>query len=69
MTVILWLVDPLLQVLPEVAEDVSTTLLPAQNLIGPDVVMVGTDGAGETVTVTGDELPERQPLASVRFTE
>jgi len=68
-TVILWLVDPLLQVLPEVAEEVSTTLLPSQNVVGPDAVMVGTVGAGETVTVTGDELPERQPLASVRFTE
>ena len=65
----LWLVDPLFQVLPEAAEEVRTTLLPWQNEVVPDAVMVGTAGAGETETVTGDEFPEIQPLASVLFTE
>lgn len=40
-----------------------TTLPPAQKVVGPAAVMVGAGGAGSTVTVTGADDPERQPLA------
>ena len=47
-------------------ETVRVTLPPAQKVVGPPAEIVG-DGAGLTVTLTGDELP-LQPLGSVTFT-
>lgn len=39
------------QVFPELAEDVKTTELPAQNVVGPPAVTFGAAGIGFTVTV------------------
>jgi hypothetical protein len=40
-TTILWVVAPLLQMLPEAALEVSVTLPPWQNVVGPFAVIVG----------------------------
>lgn len=42
-------------------EDVSVTEPPVQNVVGPLVVMVGTEGIGFTVTVTGAEGADVHP--------
>jgi hypothetical protein len=42
-------------------EDVSTTLLPEQNVVGPPAEMVGTAGIGFTVTVIAVEGSDVQP--------
>jgi hypothetical protein len=39
-------------------DEVSTTLLPEQNVVGPPAEIVGTDGMGLTVTETGVELAD-----------
>lgn len=39
------------QVFPELAEEVKTTELPAQNVVGPPAVTVGAAGIGFTVIV------------------
>lgn len=39
------------QVFPELAEEVSRTELPAQNVVGPPAVIVGAGGIGFTVIV------------------
>jgi len=39
-------VAPVLQVLPVTALDVSSTLPPAQNVVGPTAVITGADGMG-----------------------
>ena len=48
-----WVVSPVDQTLPVAALEVSTTLSPAQNVVGPEAVIVGVAGVGFTVTVTG----------------
>ena len=50
-TLIACVVAPLLQRLLFGVEDVSVTLPPAQKVVGPDGVIVGTGGFGLTVTV------------------
>lgn len=50
------------QVLPAAEEDVSVTEPPAQKVVGPPAVIVGTGGSGFTVTVT-EAGAEVQPLA------
>ena len=58
----LLVVSPVLQVLPDVALDVSVTLPPEQKLSGPLAVITGFAGAVITLTVAGLEVAE-QPLA------
>ena len=53
------------QVLPEVAEEVSTTEPPAQNVVGPPAVMVGVGGIGFTVTFTAVLELEIHPFPSI----
>ena len=48
--------------------EVSTTLPPVQNVVGPPGVMVGAEGSGFTVTVVPAEAAELQP-AVVTTTE
>ena len=60
-TVILVVVSPVLQVLPDDALEVSTTLPPAQNVVGPPALMVGAEGIGLTVTVVADDDADVQP--------
>ena len=43
--------------------DVSVTLPPAQNVVGPPGVIVGVAGAGFTVTVVEDDGALEQPFA------
>lgn len=61
-------VEPLDQVFPPVALDVSTTLPPMQKVVGPLAVMVGVKTDGKTLTETGEEV-EEQPLLPVTVTE
>ena len=42
-------------------EEVRTTELPLQKVVGPPAVMVGTAGFGLTVTLNAVEFPEVQP--------
>jgi hypothetical protein len=51
-TVIDWVVSPVDHKLPVAADDVNTTLPPAQNVVGPPGVIVGVGGNGFTVPVT-----------------
>ena len=67
-TVMDWVVAPLLQVLPVAALDVSVTLPPSQKVVAPDVLTVGVAGTGFTVTVTGVEAADWQ-LPFVTYTE
>lgn len=54
------------QVFPDVAEEVSTTEPPVQNVVGPPVEIVGTGGAGFTVTfVPDEEATQPEPLPAV----
>jgi len=46
--------------LPEVAEDVSVTVFPAQKVVDPLAVMVGVLGDGFIVITTGVEFVEVQ---------
>ena len=61
-TVIDCVVAPFDQVFPVADEDVRTTEPPAQNVVGPPAVMVGTGGTGFTVTVV-EAAAEVQPFA------
>ena len=63
------MVAPVDQVFPVAFDEVNTTLPPAQKLNGPLAEMVGADGVASTVTVTGCELNEKQPLALAYETE
>ena len=58
-------VAPVLQLLPMGLLDVRVTLPPAQNVVGPDGLIVGVAGVGFTVTVTGSETAEVQPAVTV----
>lgn len=44
-------------------ELVKVTLPPIQKLVGPDAEIVGVEGTGFTVTVTGTAVAELQPKA------
>ena len=59
-------VAPLDQRYDTAGEDVSTTLPPAQKVVGPPAVIAGV-GSGFTVTAVDVEVPE-QPFASVTVT-
>ena len=48
--------------LPLALLDVSVTLPPVQNVVGPPALMVGVAGIGFTVTVVGAEAALVQPL-------
>jgi hypothetical protein len=62
LTVMLWVVAPPgLHTLPEVLLLVSTTLPPAQKVVGPPALIVGVAGFGFTVTVV-PVLVALQPL-------
>lgn len=54
---------PGLQVLLVALELVKVTLPPIQKLVGPDAEIVGVEGTGFTVTVTGTAVAELQPKA------
>ena len=45
---------------------VRITLPPAQNVVGPEGVIVGTAGVGVTVTTTGVEVAEVHPAAIIK---
>ncbi|MNU79314.1 hypothetical protein D3C71_689280 [compost metagenome] len=64
-TVIAWVVPPFDQVFPVVADDVKTTEPPAQNVVGPPAVIVGTAGSGFTVTVVATDVAEQTPFETV----
>ena len=53
-------VAPVLNKFPVAAEEVTTTLPPAQKVSGPLAVMVGV-GSGLTVTVIGADVPPHGP--------
>ncbi len=61
-TVIDWDVDPFDQVFPEVLDDVSVTDPPEQKVVDPLVEIVGAVGAAFTVTVSGLDVAEHDPL-------
>src|SRR5258708_38102794 len=69
-----WLVAPpiglplSLHWLPLALLDVSVTLPPAQNVVGPPGVIVGVAGIGLTVTTTAAEAALVQELPSVTLT-
>lgn len=64
-TVIDWVVSPVDQVFPLVAEDVKVIDPPAQKEFGPLPVIVGTGGVGFTVTGVAAEVEEQDPLETV----
>jgi hypothetical protein len=60
-TKIVCVVAPVFQVFPVALLELSTTLPPAQNVVGPPAVMLGV-GGGETVfTVTEAGLDKHPP--------
>lgn len=61
LTVMDCVVAPLDQKLLLAEEDVKVTEPPAQNVVGPLAVMVGTAGMELTVTVIGEEAGDVQP--------
>ncbi len=56
-------VAPVDQRLPVADDDVSTTLPPAQKVVGPLAVIVGVAGVGVTVIVVAEEAGDTQPEA------
>jgi hypothetical protein len=62
-TEIVRVVAPLLQRLPEVADEVKVTPPPSQKVVGPKAVIVGVLGFGLTVTDVAAEGAEVQELA------
>lgn len=59
----LWVVAPPGdQTLPAAVEEVKMTLPPAQNVVGPPAVIVGAAGGAVTVTVTGVDAADVQPV-------
>jgi hypothetical protein len=60
-TVMDCVVAPVDQTFPVVADDVKTTLPPAQKVNGPPAEIVGVDGIGFTVTVVPADATEVQP--------
>lgn len=60
-----WEIAPVDHVFPETADDVNVTEPPAQNVVGPLAVIVGTAGIGFTVTTVGTDVEEHDPLETV----
>lgn len=60
-----WVVAPFDQVFPVAAEEVKTTEPPAQKVVGPPAVIVGTGGSGLTVTVVTADVAEQVPFETV----
>jgi hypothetical protein len=56
--------SPLLHTLPELALERRMTLPPEQNVVEPEVEIVGVGGVGLTVTTVGVETAEVQPSAT-----
>lgn len=54
---------------PVADEDVKVTEPPAQNVVGPPAVIVGTGGSGFTVTTVGAEVAEHVPFETVTVYE
>jgi hypothetical protein len=54
---------PGFHVVPEDALEESSTLPPAQKVVGPDALMTGAEGTGFTVTTTGLDAKEVHPFA------
>lgn len=61
-TVMDCVVSPVDQVFPVVAEDVSTTLSPSQNVVEPPADIVGAVGPGVVVTTTAGDVLVHQLL-------
>jgi hypothetical protein len=55
-------VAPFDQVFPEALDDVKTTEPPEQNVVDPPAEIVGTVGPGLTVTLSGLDVAEQDPL-------
>ncbi len=53
----------MLHKLPDADDEVSVTLPPAQNVVGPDAEIVGVAGIGLTVTTFAADGDDVQPLA------
>ena len=64
LTVIDWVVAPLLQTFPTGVLELRTTLPPEQKVVGPLGVMTGVEGVLPTVTTTGVDVAEVHPLAT-----
>jgi len=64
-TVIDCVVAPVDQTLLLAADDVSTTFPPAQKVVGPPAVIVGTGEAPDNVTTTGADVAFGQPDTAV----
>ena len=58
-------VAPLDQVLSEAMDDVKVTDPPEQKVVGPPAEMVGVVGAAFTVTVSGLDVAEQDPLEAL----
>jgi hypothetical protein len=58
-------VAPFDQVFPVADEEVNVTEPPAQKVVGPLAVIVGTAGSGLTVTVVAAETEEQGPFETV----
>lgn len=58
-------VAPVDHVFPVAEEEVRTTEPPAQNVVGPPAVIVGTGGSGLTVTVVPVDVAEQVPPETV----
>jgi hypothetical protein len=56
---------PAYQVFPVADEEVRVTEPPAQKVVGPLVVIVGTGGSGFTVTVVAADIDEHGPFETV----
>ena len=61
MTVMDWVVAPLLQTLPVALDEVRVTDPPAQNVVGPLAVMVGVVPVPK-VTLTAGAVAEQLPF-------
>jgi hypothetical protein len=64
-TVIDCVVAPFDQVFPVADEEVNVTEPPAQKVVGPPAIMVGTAGSGFTVTVVAADIDEHGPFETV----
>ena len=62
-------VSPVDHKFPVVADEVKVTDPPAQNVVGPPAVIVGTGGFGFTVTFVGKTEEVEQPKLLVAATE
>ena len=56
-------VAPLDQTLPEIADEVKTTLLPEHIVVAPFALIVGVTGNGVTITEVTVAVADVQPFA------